>query len=63
LLLELTELNLFTDSFYENIKAIDKNYCTSKERKKAVCDYLEKHFDLKIEKSMKKPMIMKKGKK
>lgn len=63
LLLELTELNLFTDSFYENIKAIDKNYCTSKERKKAVCDYLEKHFDLKIEKKYEETYDYEKGKK
>lgn len=49
LLLELTELNLFTDSFYEIIKNINKTYYTPKERKKSVCDYLEKNFDLKIE--------------
>lgn len=51
LLLELTELNLFTDSFYENIKNINKTYYTPKERKKAVCNYLEKQFDLKIERN------------
>ena len=63
LLLELTELNLFTNRFYYNIKTINKTYYTPKERKKAVCDYLEKHFDLKIEKKYEEIYDSEKGKK
>ena len=56
LLLELTELDLFTNYFYDNIKAISSNSynMSQKDRKKAVCDYLEKNFDLKITRSYKK---------
>ena len=63
LLLELTELNLFTNRFYNNIKTINRTYYTPKERKKAVCDYLEKHFDLKIEKKYEETYYSEKGKK
>lgn len=62
LLLELTELKLFMSSFYENINAINKTYYTPKERKKAVCDYLEKQFDLKIERKYDEIYDYEKGK-
>ena len=44
LLLELNDLDLFTNYFYDNIKAISSNSynMSQKDRKKAVCDYLEK---------------------
>lgn len=56
LLLELNDLDLFTNYFYDNIKAISSNNynMSQKDRKKAVCDYLEKNFDLKITRSYEK---------
>ena len=56
LLLELNDLDLFTNYFYDNIKAISSNSynMSQKDRKKAVCDYLEKNFDLKITRSYEK---------
>ena len=50
LLLELNELDLFTNYFFNNIKAISSNSynMSQKDRKNAVRDYLEKNFDLKI---------------
>ena len=56
LLLELNDLDLFTNYFYDNIKAISSNSynMSQKDRKKAVRDYLEKNFDLKITRSYEK---------
>lgn len=56
LLLELNELDLFTNYFYDNIKSISNNNYTmsQKDRQKAVWDYLENNFDLKIIKSYEK---------
>ena len=56
LLLELNDLDLFTNYFYDNIKATSSNSynMSQKDRKKAVCDYLEKNFDLKIRRSYEK---------
>lgn len=56
LLLELNELDLFTNYFYDNIKSISNNNYTmsQKDRQKAVWDYLENNFDLKIIRSYEK---------
>lgn len=47
LLLELNELDLFTNYFYDNIKSISNNSYTmsQKDSKKTVWDYLENNFD------------------
>lgn len=55
-MLELNELDLFTNYFYDNIKSISNNNYTmsQKDRQKAVWDYLENNFDLKIIRSYEK---------
>lgn len=47
LLLELADMELLMDYFYYNIKNTS-DYTSSKGKKKALIDYLENHFDLKI---------------
>lgn len=55
-MLELNELDLFTNYFYDNIKSISNNNYTmsQKDRQKAVWNYLENNFDLKIIRSYEK---------
>lgn len=55
LLLELVEIELFMKFLYFNIKAINSiSHMPSKEMKKAIKDYLDNQFDLKVKRKYKK---------